>query len=248
MRANMWRGSALRALPDRASRRQVAVHGSGLGGNGASSDPGGKPGDWGALAATSFLLGAVVGPPLDGIHGSVQLLQYDALPLELGPLKTSVWVSAGGDGSARRLQGSPEPHRAQVFGLLGTFYGLTVPLVAYLDRRALEGDDPAATATATARSQPVASVALAFGAVAAFLGLSAAMYAADVPYWQIHAALAPMALGFWYLADGTRHGLALVSGWLALASHVSPGIRSEAHPACRAASWRWARPWQRRSS
>ena len=40
---------------------------------------------WRILGAL-FLCGSVLGPPLDGIHTNVGLIQYDSLPLELGAL------------------------------------------------------------------------------------------------------------------------------------------------------------------
>ena len=42
--------------------------------------------------AQHLAAGATLGPALDGIHGSVHLLNYDSLPLELGGLHSSFWV------------------------------------------------------------------------------------------------------------------------------------------------------------
>ena len=41
-------------------------------------------GDAWRLLGSLFLCGSLLGPPLDGIHTNVGLLQYDSLPLELG--------------------------------------------------------------------------------------------------------------------------------------------------------------------
>jgi len=41
-------------------------------------------GDAWRLLGALFLCGSLMGPPLDGIHTNVGLLQYDSLPLELG--------------------------------------------------------------------------------------------------------------------------------------------------------------------
>ena len=35
-----------------------------------------------------FLCGSLLGPPLDGIHTNVGLLEYDSLPLDLGMLRS----------------------------------------------------------------------------------------------------------------------------------------------------------------
>ena len=47
---------------------------------------------WGAGLPKLFAAGATFGPLLDGIHGTVHLLNYDLLPLEVGGLHSSYWV------------------------------------------------------------------------------------------------------------------------------------------------------------
>lgn len=47
---------------------------------------------WGPGLAKLFVAGATLGPFLDGIHGTVHLLNYDSLPLEIGGLHSSYWV------------------------------------------------------------------------------------------------------------------------------------------------------------
>ena len=47
---------------------------------------------WGSGLAKLFVAGATLGPLLDGIHGTVHLLNYDSLPLEIGGLHSSCWV------------------------------------------------------------------------------------------------------------------------------------------------------------
>ncbi len=68
------------------------------------------------FAAFLFASGAVFGTLLDGIHGTVHLLNYDAAPLEVGGLHSS-WF---------------------VLPLLGSFYAVVGPLLVYLDGRAAE--------------------------------------------------------------------------------------------------------------
>lgn len=46
----------------------------------------------GFLAAL-FAAGATLGPALDGIHGTVHLLQYDSAQFDLGGVESSLWVA-----------------------------------------------------------------------------------------------------------------------------------------------------------
>ncbi|KAK9830898.1 hypothetical protein WJX81_002776 [Elliptochloris bilobata] len=132
-----------------------------------------------------------MGPLLDGIHGRVQLLEYDWARLELVGLHSS-W---------------------SVIALLGTFYAVFGGALVALDTLAL-GDRSASGASRTVAPIAGATVprmAAAAGATAALLQLSAALYARGVPYTVIHAALAPCALGCWAVFDGSLQGLLMSS-------------------------------------
>ncbi|EIE24909.1 hypothetical protein COCSUDRAFT_62319 [Coccomyxa subellipsoidea C-169] len=169
--------------------------------------------------AIMFLLGATVGPAIDGIHGQVHLLTYDKAPLILGNLHTSAWV----------------------FALLGAFYATIGACFPALDALALRqgsggaweagrtspeggGDDAGQeepdqaqdgwliTATQRAVSRADAGhAALSLGVVAGLHQLSSVLYAAGVPYHEIGADLAAAAALNWLLFDGTPQGLALAA-------------------------------------
>lgn len=145
-----------------------------------------RPLEGGRLArtlVTLFVLGAVIGPPLDGIHTNVDLLLYDKLPITIGTWKTSL----------------ADPL------LLGTYYAVAGALVLALDEFSGSAEDEQRI---SAHSSP-AWVALSFGLLAAYLQLSSTMYAAGVPYSQIWAVLLAVGTGAWTAVDGTKQGLAL---------------------------------------
>ncbi|KAK9918242.1 hypothetical protein WJX75_002527 [Coccomyxa subellipsoidea] len=159
-----------------------------------------------------FLLGATVGPAVDGIHGQVHLLTYDKAPVTLGSLHSSAWV----------------------FVLLGAFYATIGSCFPVLDALALpqssggaaEGTEQeegpgkpvqaqqgwlvTATQRAVGRANAPRAV-LALGVVAALHQLSSMLYAAGVPSHQIGAVLAVAAVLNWRLFDGTPQGLALAA-------------------------------------
>lgn len=156
------------------------------------------------LGRSTFLLslfaaGATLGPPLDGVHGAFNLLQYDLAPVRigdsLGALHTSVTVPV----------------------LLGTFYAVSGFLHVL-------GDQFCATAKTSSlllllplpprRGAALAACALAV--VAAHLALSALLYDAQVPAKLISLALFPSAFLIWLCLDRTPTG-----GALALATSVA---------------------------
>ncbi|BDA49345.1 hypothetical protein COCOBI_13-4570 [Coccomyxa sp. Obi] len=161
--------------------------------------------------AILFLLGATVGPAIDGIHGQVHLLTYDSAAITLGSLHTSAWV----------------------FVLLGAFYATLGPCFVALDSLTLRQGSSTVTTDAEAETQPglarqvrrwsvIATqravsradpprAALSLGVVAALHQLSCILYTAGVPYGQISAVLAATAVLNWLLFDGTPQGLALAS-------------------------------------
>lgn len=173
-----------------------------------------------ATSAALFLVGALLGPPLDGIHGAFHLLEYDVAPISLGDetgaLHTSLLVPA----------------------LLGTFYAVSGALQLLGDRLSFyssygstheddEGrrrrrrerkssmsDSKKQKATKT----PSFSLALcALAAVVAHLSLSALLYnnSASFPtsssQAQISFVLYPTAFLVWLFLDGTATGLAVAA-------------------------------------
>eukprot|EP00899_Mesostigma_viride_P027627 jgi/Mesvir1/8049/Mv24171-RA.1 len=138
----------------------------------------------GSLVKTSgslFLWGALLGPPLDGIHGLADLLRYDSYPLDLplGPatLHTSLWIPP----------------------LLGAFYAVLGTLTVACDR-ALGGEVKPASWRRVAAS---------IGVVTALLSLSSVLYAQGVPYGNIGLILASLGMANWWLFDRTPWGFAL---------------------------------------
>ena len=135
--------------------------------------------------ATLFAAGATLGPPLDGIHGSFGLLQYDLAPLEIGDsagaLHTSLTVPL----------------------LLGTFYAVSGLLHVLGD----EFFSSSLPLPLPRRGPALASCALAL--IAAHLALSALLYVAGVSEKQISLALWPAAFLVWLSLDRTSTGLAL---------------------------------------
>lgn len=161
--------------------------------------------------AVMFLLGATVGPAVDGIHGQVHLLTYDSAAVTLGSLHTSAWV----------------------FVLLGSFYATFGQCFVALDSLTLRQGSSAATTVNKDEAQPglawplsrwsvtatqhavsranAPRAALSLGVVAALHQLSCILYTAGVPYGQISAVLAVTAVMNWLLFDGTPQGLVLAS-------------------------------------
>ena len=200
---------------------------------------------WGRGAALLFVAGATLGPLLDGIHGMVHLLSYDSLPLELGGLHSSLWVPlllgvfyavAGSlqvrcsSVSCRVLYAASSSHKhAQVLldeaalevgaepqqGLLGTLASIAQQLLGLQT----EGNVTRTQEALQQRAQPPA-VALATGATAALLALSAVLYREHVPYPVITVVLAAAAAANWKAFDGTRQG-AFVAVLCGLAAPLS---------------------------
>ncbi|GIL83467.1 hypothetical protein Vretimale_11179 [Volvox reticuliferus] len=152
--------------------------------------------EWPAFLGTLANSGAITGTLLDGIHSRMGLQVYDTAPIVLGGLKTSLVVPP----------------------LLAAFYVVLGSLHPIMDN--LNPSDE--TSTIRSRCNDVGFVALAFGALAALLQLSATLYDKGVPYWQIHLVLGAAALLNWRLFDGTRQGifLALLCGFGAPAVEV----------------------------
>lgn len=152
-----------------------------------------------------FLSGAILGPLLDGIHGTVELNTYDSYPFSILGLHSSAWVPP----------------------LLGAFYAVAGGLIVTLDWLSTSDLDIPALKPLTAplrtytnieqtwdtRSErtSLAAVALATGALAYLLELSANLYGNRVPYSQIHLALALSTVLNWRAFDGTRQGIALAA-------------------------------------
>ncbi|EFJ49272.1 luminal binding protein Bip2 [Volvox carteri f. nagariensis] len=152
--------------------------------------------EWPAFLGTLANSGAITGTLLDGIHSRMGLQVYDMAPVVLGGLKTSLVVP---------------PLLALFYVVLGTLHPV------------MDNLNPAPeTASIRSSSSDVGFVALAFGALAGLLQLSAVLYDKGVPYWQIHSVLGFAALINWRVFDGTRQGifLALLCGFGAPAVEV----------------------------
>eukprot|EP00873_Tetraselmis_striata_P046664 jgi/Tetstr1/466928/TSEL_011382.t1 len=140
---------------------------------------------WRPVGASMFIAGATLGPLLDGIHGTVQLLHYDTLPVNLGGLHSSLVVPP----------------------LLGAFYAVVGALTNLADTL-LQESDPA-TRDCLQRCQSPGQVALSIGIVAALLELSALLYKSGLPYGTLSVVLAAGGAAHWAALDRTRQGLAL---------------------------------------
>lgn len=136
---------------------------------------------WVPTLSLLAVLGALLGPPMDGFHSNVRLLEYDYLPVTIGPWRTS-------------LVDVP---------LLGLYYSVAGALALVLDTVWPR------TSTASPPPPSTASVALQFGLLAAFLQLSAVMYDSGVSYAQIWTVLGPTAVIGWWLTDGTKQAAVL---------------------------------------
>lgn len=184
-------GSAgLRALPARPARQAgVAVRAASTRipppSSTKSKDTPSSSGDFLSIAATLGLTGASIGTYMDGIHGTVELLVYDKLPLVHGGLHTSAVVPP----------------------LLAVFYVVLGGLYCKADSWLLESGDQ--STEAAYRRCNLGTMCLSFGAVAAVLALSSMMYANEVTPDHISAALAVCAATNYLVFDGTKQGLAL---------------------------------------
>ncbi|KAL4854971.1 hypothetical protein ACK3TF_004437 [Chlorella vulgaris] len=138
-----------------------------------------------SIAATLGLTGASIGTFMDGIHSRAQVLIYDTLPLTHGGLHTSAVVPP----------------------LLAAFY-LALGGLYYKGDDWMLGAGDQATQSAYRRCN-LGTMCLSFGSVAAILGLSSMLYAADVPADQISWALAFCAAANYLAFDGTKQGLGL---------------------------------------
>merc|ERR1711976_79351 len=134
------------------------------------------------IAASLFSAGFTLGPLLDGLHGRVGLLTYDALPLDVGDLHSSLVVPP----------------------LLATFYVVLGALTMALDSAAGGG-----AKDAVERCSSAGYVALSLGSVAALLQLSAVLYRLGFAYSTIGAVLAAAGAANWAVFDRTKHGVAL---------------------------------------
>jgi hypothetical protein len=130
-----------------------------------------------------FVLGALVGPPLDSLHSGVRLLVYDKFPVTIGSWRTS-------------LADAP---------LLGLYYAVGGAILLALD------DVWGTTETKrriAARCTP-GWVLLSFGLLYAYLSWSSKLYVADTPYSLIWGVLVVVGATGWWSIDSTRQGLAL---------------------------------------
>lgn len=134
---------------------------------------------WSSTLATLAALGAFFGPPMDGFHTNVNLLEYDRLAMTLGSWKTS-------------LADVP---------LLALYYSVAGSLLLLLDRLWPSKSPPPQSS--------IASVALQFGLLATFLQLSSVMYNNGTGYDQIWAVLGVTAVMGWLLTDGTKQAAVL---------------------------------------
>lgn len=159
---------------------------------------------------TMFLCGVGTGTLLDGIHSAVGLQVYDMFPVAVGGLNTS-WV---------------------VPPLLGLFYVVLGALHPITDNL-VEGE---ATQAARARSEDPAWLALGYGVLALNIKISATLYAADVPYWQIFLVLAALSAVNWRVFDGTVQGLALAA-FCSVAAPASELVLLQLLPL-----WHYSRP------
>lgn len=165
----------------------------------SSSHPPPPPPPTLADSSLLFLVGATLGPPLDGIHGAFGLLRYGVAPMSIGDasgaLRTSLLVPV----------------------LLGVFYAVSGALhlagdgISSFNSFGGSGNKSGRRA-APAPSFSLASCALA--AVVAHLSLSALLYSSSSPLFsaaQISLALYPLAFLVWLCLDRTKTGLALAA-------------------------------------
>jgi heat shock protein 5 len=205
-------GAGAAAPPPRSApqRRVSAAAARGSGGRPASPEQP-PPVVWARVMPLLAAAGAVGGTLLDGIHSAAGLQVYDAAPLAL----------PGG-----------APSSLAVPPLLAVFYVVLGSLALAADRL------PSSSSPAAAPRPPpsAAAVAAAFGMLALNLQLSAALYAAGVPYPSIAAALAAAGAANFAAFDRTPSGAAL-----ALLCAVGAPLGEEALLSL-APLWHYARP------
>ena len=176
-----------------------------------------------------FAAGAILGPPLDGIHGTVHLLNYKACScspahalrhaficsgqhqagmqvaaFDIGGLHSSLWVP---------------PLLGAFYAIIGSMHTLGDSLATGSFKRSSApvaglqsflGTTENTTATASLQGRvSMPYVALTIGVSAALLYLSAVLYERGLPYSQISGVLAVAAVVNWRVFDQTRQGLML---------------------------------------
>ncbi|DBA76973.1 TPA: hypothetical protein ACH3X1_009566 [Trebouxia sp. C0004] len=132
-----------------------------------------------------FAVGAVLGPALDGIHGTVHLLTYDSGQFDMAGVQSSGWVGL----------------------LLGTFYAVIGALHIIGDH--WQDTEAWQTAQTMYRKQTVPYVMASIGTVALLLYTSAILYANNIDYTQIAVLLLLLASVNFKLFEDTKQGLAL---------------------------------------
>ncbi|KAL0025283.1 hypothetical protein WJX79_000409 [Trebouxia sp. C0005] len=135
--------------------------------------------------SASFAVGAVLGPALDGIHGTVHLLTYDSGQFDMAGVQSSGWVSL----------------------LLGTFYAVIGALHILGDH--WQDTEALQTGQTIYRKQTVPYVMASVGTVALLLYTSAILYANNIDYTQIAVLLLVLASINFKLFEDTKQGLAL---------------------------------------
>ncbi|GAX82629.1 hypothetical protein CEUSTIGMA_g10055.t1 [Chlamydomonas eustigma] len=139
---------------------------------------------WPAFLIRLFLSGAVSGTLLDGIHSRTGLQVYELLPFDVGGLHSSWCVPP----------------------LLGSFYVVLGSMFILADQ---QWPSSIGTSKILNQCQDGRFVAAGYGALAVNLQISAALFAAGVPFHLISLALACVSLGTWKIFDGTVQGAAL---------------------------------------
>ncbi|XP_002969616.2 uncharacterized protein LOC9646673 [Selaginella moellendorffii] len=135
----------------------------------------------GVIGGALFGAGFILGPLLDAIHSSVELQVYGNWAINIGPLRTNLWV----------------------FPILGTFYGVVGLLHLALDEQFARNRP--------IRPPSFEKLALCFVYLVFYLELSAQLYRANVPYnIEAYILFAGAQLN-WALFEGTVHGFALAS-------------------------------------